>query len=162
MKAYEASVGAKEVNDLSLQTYTLYRENDGVQGYSVFSQLNQWISLPAYFSVDMANSHNSIYMGQNSLLLEDLATDMKLSTTGGASLLKIQPSSGNSIGYAIENAMNRIDQEWYETYCEGQGGSGSKTLVIGMAYKTEFTAQSGDLSCDWGHENSASKSIEFL
>jgi hypothetical protein len=164
-KEYEVSVGGEMVSKVDLQSSSSLTDDIDGEVRSMSSGLHQRVSLPGYFNIDMSNEDNLWYM--NPIISSpDLHTEMNIYTSRGERVLEADATPDfDNIDEVIDQAMQRIDQQWYETYCAGNNdgleGPASKKLEMTIGYMTSFSESGDGVKCDWGHEYSATKGIEF-
>lgn len=154
---YKANVVGSMVKSLDLTSSSLYAEDIDGEFRLIQSKLHQKVVLPGYFDADMCNEHMLFYISPV-IWPPELQTEMAISTTDGKRILNVQSSMESEVDKTIDDALSGINQAWYDTYF---AGSPSKELELAVGYETSFVQSSGNVMCNWGHEYSASKRIEF-
>jgi hypothetical protein len=165
IKEYEATVEGEMMNEVDLRSSSSLTENADGEVRSVSSELHQRVSLPGCFNIEMGNEDYLLYMSPI-LSPPDLHAEMNIYTSRGERILGVDATPDfDNIDEEIDRATRGIDQQWYETYCAGNGnqidGPASKKLELTIGYMTSFSESSNGIQCDWGHEYSATKSVEF-
>jgi hypothetical protein len=162
LKEYEASVKGGMVNEVDLRTSSSLTESIDGETRFIRGELHQRLLLPGYFNIDMSNEDNLYYM-RPFISPPELQTRLNVYSTEGQWILNADAAPEyDDIDQVVYDALDGIDQQWYETYSKGnEEMSGSKRLELTIGYGTSFSESSGGVKCDWGHSCSATKSIEF-
>jgi len=163
-KDFIAGASGSMICDLALTSSTDYSEYSDDSAFSVSSTIFQSVQLPGYFTVDLSNEHDLLYLGPGSAYSpETLSAEMTISTGEGQRILTIRSTLDEDVDKTIKNALAKINQEWYDKYCAGFADLGfdSKTLKVTLGSSTEYTETEGTATRNWGHANSATKSITF-